>query len=112
MVHGLQCCVSYIDGAVIYNDTWVVHLVNIREFLEWPAAAEMTVYFTESDFTHACIKYLGHVVKQDQVRPRYAKVKCILGNVVTTTKKELMRIIGMAGYYRKFCQNVADNVSP
>ena len=30
----------------------------------------------------------------------------------TTTQKELMRFLGMAGYYRKFCCNFADVVFP
>ncbi len=112
IIYGLQGCVIYhvyIDDAVKEH---LEHLVNMRAFLERLPAAKMTVNLTKSDFDHAYVTYLGHIVGQGQVRPRDAKVKCILEYPVPTTKKELMRFLGMAGYYRKFCQNFADIASP
>ncbi len=64
IVHGLQSCVIYIDDAVIYSDTWEEHLLNIRAFLERLAAAKGTVNLTKSDFAHAYVTYLGHIVGQ------------------------------------------------
>ena len=75
------------------------------------ADSKITVNMTKSDFAHAYVTYLGHIVGQGQVRPRYAKVKCILEYPVPTTRKELMRFLGMTGYYRKFFKNFADIVS-
>ncbi len=112
IVYGLQGCVIYIDDAVIYSDTSEEHLLNIRAFLERLAAAKMTVNLPKSDVAHAFVTYLGHIVAQGQVGPRDAKVKCILKYPVPTTRKELMRFLGMADYYRKFCQNFADIACP
>ena len=89
---------------MIYSDTWEKHLVNIRAFLERLAAAKMTVNLTKSDFAHAFVTYLGHIVCQGQVRSRDAKVKCILEYPVPTIRKELTRFLGMAGYYRKWAK--------
>ena len=113
IVDGLQGCVIYIDGAVIYSDTWEEHLVNIHAFLECLAAAKMTVNLTNSDFAHVYATYFGQVAGQGQVCTRVAKVKCILEKYpVPTTRKELMRFLDMARYYKKFFQNIADIVSP
>ncbi len=66
-------------------------MVNIRAFLERLAATKMTVNLTKSDFAHAYVTYLGLIVGQRQVRPRDAKVKCILEYAEPTTRKEFMR---------------------
>ena len=87
IVHGLQGGMIDIDDAVIYSDTWEKHLVNICTFLERLPAAIMTVNLTKSDFAHAYVIYLGHIVGQGQVRPRDAKIKCILECPVPTTRK-------------------------
>ena len=76
-------------------------MINIRAFLGRLAAAKTTVNLAKSDFAHAFVTYLGHIVGQGQVRPRDANVKCILEYPVPTISKELMRFLGMADYYRK-----------
>ena len=56
--------------------------------------------------------YLGHVVGQGQVKPVDAKVKVISDFPRPETRKQLMRFLGMAGYYRKFCQNFSTVAEP
>ena len=48
---------------------------------------------------------MGHVVGQGKVKPVDAKVKFISDFPRPESKKQLMRFLGMAGYYRKFCRN-------
>ena len=42
---------------------------------------------------------------QGQVKPIEALVEAISNFPVPTCKRQLMRFLGMAGYYRKFCNN-------
>ena len=51
--------------------------------------------------------YIGYVVGSGQVTPVLAKVKAILDFPTPTHKRDVMRLLGMAGYYRRFCQNFA-----
>jgi len=46
------------------------------------------------------------------VKPVDAKVEVIIKYPTPTTKKELMRFLGTAGYYRKFCRNFASVCEP
>ena len=54
----------------------------------------------KSEFCHATLTFLGHVVGQGQVKPVEAKVKAISDFLVPTCKRQLMRFLGMAGYYK------------
>ena len=56
--------------------------------------------------------HLGHVVGQCQVRPVDAKVKAIVDFPAPTRQREVMRFLGMAGYYRKFCKYFSTVVEP
>ena len=49
---------------------------------------------------------------QGQVKPVEAKVEAISDFPVPTGKRQLMRFLGMAGYYRKFCNNFSVIAEP
>ena len=59
----------------------------------------------KTEFCHATVTFLGHLVGQGQVKPLEAKVNAISEFPVPKCKRQLMRFLGMAGYYRKFCKN-------
>ena len=63
-------------------------------------------------FAQATVTYLGKVVGQVHVRAVSAKVSAVEEFPVPTTKKELMRFLGLVGYYRCFCQNFSTVVAP
>ena len=66
----------------------------------------------KSEFGKATVKYLGHIVGQGQVRPLDAKIQTIAKFPIPTSRKELARFLGMAGYNRKFCFNFSEIATP
>ena len=77
---------------------------RVRELFRRLRAAKLTVNLVKSDFGHAHVTYLGHIVGQGQVKPVTAKVEAIINYPVPRNKKETMSFLGMSGYYRKFCK--------
>ncbi len=112
VVGDLDHCAVYLDDIVIYSDSWTSHLFHIRQLLERLAAAHLTVNLAKCEFAHATVTYLGHVVGQGQVKLVRAKVLAVEHFPAPTTKKELMRFLGMVGYYRRFCKNFSLVVAP
>ena len=112
LVSSLEGCEAYIDDLVVYSEDWDVHVQRIRELFRRLAAAKMTVNLAKSEFGGASVSFLGHVVGSGHVRPLSAKVEAILAFPTPTNRKELMRFLGMAGYYRRFCHNFSDVVAP
>lgn len=62
---------------------------------------------SKSEFGRAQVTYLGHVLGQGQVKPVCAKLEAIAHCPRPENKEGLMRFLGMAGYYRRFCSNFA-----
>ena len=103
---------AYIDDVIIYSDSWEQHLMTIRKFYERLTEANLTVNLDKSEFCHGTVTFLGHVVGQGQDKPVLAKIQAISDFPVPACRKQLMRLLGMAGYYRKSCSNFSDISGP
>ena len=58
------------------------------------------------------IDILGHIVGHGQVKPVEATVEAISYFHIPSGKRQLMRFLGIAGYYRKFCINFSIIAEP
>ena len=112
MISNLAGCKAYIDDAIIFSEEWERHLQTIRNFFDRLSEAKLTVNLTKSEFCHANLTFLGHLVGQGLVKPVEAKVEAISDFPVPSGKRQLMSFLGMAGYYRKFCNNFSIIAEP
>ncbi|XP_072036952.1 uncharacterized protein [Amphiura filiformis] len=112
LVSDLHGCEAYIDDIIVYSQTWEEHIQQLHQLFERLSKANLTVNLMKSEFCHTTVTYLGHVVGQGQVKPIKAKIEVIEQFPTPMTKKELMRFLGMAGYYRKFCANFSEIAHP
>ena len=105
VICGLDGCDAYIDDVIIYSDSWSDHLQRIRKFFDRLSKAKLTVNLAKTEFCHATVRFLGHLVGQGQVKPLEAKVNAISELTVPKCKR-------LAGYYRKFCKNFSGIAEP
>ena len=112
LVSDLDGCKAYIDDVIIFGEEWKQHLETIRAFFDRFSEAKLTINLAKSKFCHANLIFLGHIVGQGQVKPVEAKVEAISDFPVPTCKRQLVRFLGMAGYYRKFCHNFSVIAEP
>ena len=112
LVRDIDGCEGYIDDVVIFSDNWSDHIHQIKRFFQIMREAKLTINLMKSEFGKASVKYLGHIVGQGQVRPLDAKIQTIVKYPIPTSRKELARFLGMAGYYRNFCLNFSDIAAP
>ena len=112
VICGLDGCGAYIDDVIIYSDSTSDHLQRIRKFFDRLSEAKLTVNLAKTEFCPASVKFLGHLVGQGQVKPLEAKVNAISEFPVPKCKRQLMRFLGITGYYRKFCKNFSGIAEP
>ncbi|XP_076877760.1 uncharacterized protein LOC143526887 isoform X2 [Brachyhypopomus gauderio] len=105
-------CVAYLDDIVIYTETWEHHLEVLDIVFRRLHEASLVLNLEKCEFGRAVVSYLGKMVGQGHVKPLDAKVQAIAEFPVPTTRRELRRFLGMAGYYRCFCKNFAVVVAP
>ena len=112
VIADIENCEVYIDDIVIYSVDWQVHIKTIEKLFDRLSEANLTINLAKSEFGCAHLTYLGHVVGQGRVRPVHAKVEAVANFPTPEDKKQLMRFLGMAGYYRKFCPNFSAIAEP
>ncbi len=105
-------CEAYLDDVVCYSDTWSSHLQTLEEVFSRFQAVNLTLNLAKCEFCHATVKYLGKEVGHGTVRPLEAKVQAIVEFPVPKSKRDIRRLLGMAGYFRSFCKNFSDVVKP
>ena len=112
VIHGLEGCDAYIDDLVLYSQCWEDHKQLLKKFFDRLQDANLTVNLHKSEFCRARVVFLGHIVGQGEVSPVTSKVDAIVNFPTPMDKREVMRFLGMAGYYRKFCCNFSTVAAP
>ena len=101
---------AYVEDVAMWADSWQEHLGH-NLFIQVRAAG-LGINLGKSNFGKPQVLYLGHEVDNGTVKPNMAEVDDIALFPSPTDRKYLMRFLGMAGFFRRFCQNFADVVAP
>ncbi|XP_076043873.1 uncharacterized protein LOC143026963 [Oratosquilla oratoria] len=112
LITGLPGVRSYLDDIIIYSNTWEEHLTQLYNFLSFADQARLTLNLAKSEFGQAQVAYLGHAVGNSMVKPLDLKVKAITNLPRPTNRREVRRVLGMFGYYRRYCKNFAEIAEP
>ena len=112
VISGLDGCDAYINDVIIHNNTFEDHLQSIRNLFDRLSDANLTINLSKSEFCHTVVTFFGHEVGRGKVMPIEAKGKAISEFPITDGKRQLMRFLDMAGYYRKFCRNFSTIAEP
>ena len=112
LFHDIEGVQVYLDDIIISTDTWSQHVDRLASVLQKLQGAHLTIKLSKTTFCSAQVTYLGHEVGHGRVRPKSANVDAILAYPEPRTKKALMRFLGMAGFYRRYCPNFSTVVAP
>lgn len=63
-------------------------------------------------FAQRKVKYLGHLVTADGIKPDPEKIAAVKRYRVPVNTKEVKGFLGLAGYYRRFIAGFSDLAKP
>ncbi|XP_076044797.1 uncharacterized protein LOC143027398 [Oratosquilla oratoria] len=112
VIQGLPGVGAYLDDVVVVADNWEDHLTRLEGLFHRLKEAGLVINLQKSVFARGTVTYLGHTVGGGSVRPKKANVEAILAFPTPRTMKEVMRFLGMAGYYRRFCKDFSTVAAP
>ncbi len=103
IISGLEGRAVYLDDLVVFSDSRESHLRRLRTVLQCLSDARLTVNLAKCKFAKATVTCHGKVVGNGKVRPVQEKIQAIQDFPPSDEKKkELMRFLGLVGYYRSF----------
>jgi transposase InsO family protein len=102
----------YLDDVLCMSDSSEEHLAHLEQVLQLLRKHRLYAKLSKCDFFKEQIKYLGHILSKDGVRPDPDKVKSLLDWPSPTDAKGVQRFLGLANYFRKFIPNFSRVAAP
>jgi hypothetical protein len=107
----------YIDDVLVYGDDVEQHIEQLDEVLRRIELAGMSVSRGKCNFFEAEVKFLGHIVGAQGIKPDPEKVKAMADMAEPLKEgrpdRQLVQVaMGTFNYYRKYVENFAKLAAP
>uniref|UniRef100_A0A1Y1K1B2 Reverse transcriptase domain-containing protein n=3 Tax=Photinus pyralis TaxID=7054 RepID=A0A1Y1K1B2_PHOPY len=103
---------AYLDDIIIISKSFNEHLNILQEVLRRLRENGLQLQIEKCVFCRTELKYLGHVVNREGVRPDPEKVEAIVGMEAPGNVKGVRRFLGVASWYRKFIPQFSKLAEP
>ena len=107
-----QSCLVYLDDVVVFSTTFEQHLQRLRAVLDALRTAGLSLKPEKCHFGYEELKFLGHVVSSDGIRPDPDKTRAVAAFPTPATKQDVRRFLGLCAYYRRFVPNFSKIAEP
>jgi hypothetical protein len=102
----------YMDDLLIYSKTAEEHLEHLNIVFDILKQNQIYLNPKKCEFNKPEVRFLGHLVSKEGVRPDPDKVKVMKEWPIPTDKNELYRFLGFANYFRLFIRSYATIAAP
>ena len=107
-----HCALAYIDDIIVYSKSMAEHLHHLEQVLSLLHHANFRLNPTKCEITQKKIKFLGHMISEDGVKPCPDKIRAINDIPVPNSIKSATSFIKMAEYYRNHMPNFSTIAQP
>lgn len=107
-----KICYVYLDDIIIYSNSLEEHLEDLKTVFQRVRAAGLKLKPSKCQFLKPEVKYLGHIVSAEGVRPDPAKIACVRDFPAPQNKTEVRRFLGLMTYYRRHVPHFAELARP
>jgi len=97
---------------LVHEPSEAEHWHNLQRVLDAVERSGMTLRKDKCQFGKREIKFLGHVISREGIKPDPEKIKAITEMSPPTTRKVARRFIGMVNYLAKFSCETAELLAP
>lgn len=94
--------VNYIDDILIFSKTFAEHIEHLSKLLEAIKTEGFRLKFTKCTFTSDSIKYLGHIIQNNSVRPVKDNLISIRNFPVPKTQKNVRQFLGKINFCHEY----------
>jgi len=98
----------YLDDVIIYSKTIDDHIEHIQRVLNLLREGGLKIKLSKCLFLQKSVKYLGHIISEDGLRPDPKLTEAIRKYPTPQNKNHVKSFLGLSGYYRKFIWDYAN----
>jgi hypothetical protein len=104
--------VVYIDDILIFSKSEAEHQAHVRLVLEVLKREKFYVCKAKSSFAQKEVKYLGHIVDKQGIRPDQKKVDAVQTWPVPENVHNVRSFIGLVNYFQKLIEHYSNIAVP
>lgn len=105
-------CVNYIDDILIFSKSFDEHIIHLKQLLEAILTEGFRLKFTKCTFASASVKYLGHIIQNNSVKPVKDNLVSIRNFPVPKTQKNVRQFLGKINFYHEYIPRSAIILDP
>lgn len=104
--------VNYIDDILIFSKTFTQHLEHLTQLLDAIKTEGFRLKFTKCTFASNLVKYLGHIIQNNSVKPVKDNLISIKKFPVPKTQKNVRQFLGKINFYHEYLPKSAIILDP
>jgi hypothetical protein len=104
--------VVYIDDILIFSKYEAEHQAHVHLVLEVLKRERLFVCKAKSSFPQSEIKYLGHIMDKQGIRPDPKKVEAVQTWLVSKNVHDVRSFLGLVNYFRSFIEHYSEIAVP
>lgn len=108
----MNFCICYIDDILIFSKTFEEHLEHIDSLLKAVQKEGFKLKQEKCSFAKRSVKYLGHIIEKNKIRPLNDNLEAIQSFPRPKTKKNIRQFLGKINFYYKYLENAAQTLEP
>lgn len=104
--------VNFIDDILIYSKTFDEHISHLTQLLEAIKIEGFRLKFVKCTFASDSVKYLGHIIQNNSVKPLKDNLISIKEFPVPQTQKNVRQFLGKINFYHEYIPKRAIILEP
>lgn len=104
--------VNYIDDILIFSKTFSEHINYLNQLLEAIMKEGFRLKFTKCTFAADSVKYLGHIIQNNTIRPVKDNLISIRDFPIPKTQKNIRQFLGKINFYNEYIPKSALILDP
>ena len=112
MVEDIEGAESIIDDILVWGATVEEHDMRVKRVLQKAKQYNLKLSRSKCEIRRSELKYVGHLLTQDGVKPDPEKVRAVQSMNKPENKQELLTFLGFVQYLGKFMPRMSDVSAP
>lgn len=111
-LEGLDGCEAIMDDTIVYGRTEEEHDQRLKAVLKRLEESGLKLNKEKCFFKKSEVKFFGHIISAEGVRPDPEKVRAITEMPAPTSVSELRTVLGMFNYLSRYVPGMATTMKP
>ncbi|KAK2577718.1 hypothetical protein KPH14_012879 [Odynerus spinipes] len=105
-------CINYIDDIIIFSKSFEEHMGHLQKVLRAIYEEGFRLKFEKCSFAKSEVKYLGHIISKNTVRPTTENLISIRNFPVPDSRKKVRQFLGKVNFNHKYIPNTVRLLEP